>query len=90
MTRFTLASLTLLSFIGLQACALPKAIEKYDSKDCAEIRKQAQEQFLGRTSSKSSIFNSDANANELLGALFQDQELIDGQAKRTSYNRRCN
>lgn len=90
MTRLSLLSLTIFSLIGLQACALPKAIEKYDSKECAEIRKLAQEQFLERSQTNLRPDNTQSNANELLGVLFQDQERIEGQAKRTSYNRRCN
>lgn len=76
--------------IGLQACILPNAIERYDAKSCAEIRKIAQENFLGRTPLTGLNSNDDAAANEILGAIFQEDERIERQAKKTSYARRCN
>ena len=77
-----------LSILGLQACALPKAIETYDAKSCAEIRKLAQEQFLGRTPiSRPNSY--DGNSNELGDVIFQEPEQINSQAKHSSYSRRC-
>jgi hypothetical protein len=77
---------------GLHGCTLPKAIETYDAKDCAEIRKLAQEQFLNRTPAETPRYNdSQGNdiADEILGVLIQNNDHIENQAKRTSYNRRC-
>ena len=88
MTRRKLYLVLGVSVLGMQACALPKAIETYDAKPCAEIRKLAQEQFLGRTP-VSRPGSNDSNANEFLEAIFQGNERIDSQAKSTSYNRRC-
>ena len=77
-----------LSILTIQACALPKAIETYDAKSCAEIRKLAQEQFLGRTPiSRANSY--DSNPNDLRDVTFQEPAQISSQAKTTSYNRRC-
>lgn len=77
---------------GLNGCTLPKAIETYDAKDCAEIRKLAQEQFLNRAPAETPRYNDYQGndiADEILGTLIQNNDHIESQAKRTSYNRRC-
>ncbi|MEP6344071.1 MAG: hypothetical protein ABJ275_12230 [Maricaulaceae bacterium] len=81
--------LVALSTLGLNACAYSKALETYNSKSCKELRKTAQEQFLGRTPISQPSSRDDDTANEILEAVFQGNERIDNQAKSRSYNRRC-
>ena len=85
--RTTLSAAVFLTVLG--GCTLPKAVEEYDNKECEEIRKVAQEQFLARTPDSNTRYKDDDNANSILGSLFQDDERIERQAKRTSYDRRC-
>jgi len=85
--RASLSAALFLTVLG--GCTLPKAVEEYDDKECEEIRKLAQEQFLARTPESNTRFKDDDNVNSILGTLFQDDERVERQAKRISYDRRC-
>jgi len=90
MKRYMSPIILVLSLIGLNACTLPKAIETYDAKECVEIRKLAQEQFLSRAPLKDARLNNDnGNVRAILGRSSQDSDDSEGQARRISYNRRC-
>lgn len=89
MVKYFTFSLIAFSTLGLNGCTYSKALETYNSKSCQEIRKVAQEQFLGRTPLSQPDSRDDDVANEILNAIFQGNERIDNQAKSNSYNKRC-
>jgi len=89
MKRIIFSLFLYLPSLGVSGCALNNSIDSYDRKECEEIRKLAQEQFLLRDPLKPKLSSDDSNANEILGVLFQDDRNIDEQARKISYQTRC-
>lgn len=89
MKRILLAFILTAPLLSTSGCALTKSLETYNSKECEELRKIAQENFL---SGGADLSLRPADNNDIAEELIPERHSpadIDQQALRLSYKGRC-
>ncbi len=81
--------LVLTAWQGLSACALTKAVDEYDEKECEEIRKIAQEDFLSGQQDGSLRPHDDSDIADAFFRRRVKPSDTKRQGRRLSYKQRC-